>query len=294
MRASTRTLCPDCGHANDATRSTCGLCGVRLEAPEPVAPSDPPARPRRDVPVLSVRTPGRRSSLPDWLVYLGVGAAVAPVFTFTPILRYMGWFLGSLCHETGHCLFAWLAGAWAFPAISLAGHAMAQHGPPSRLLCFVIWALLAYGAYAQRDRRAWLLLLGGAALLYPLYAFTSLKEVFFLLGGHLGELAFAGVFFWRALVGGFSGSNAERAAYAAVGWYLVGSNVWLDWGLMFDVGVQEWYRSSGSFGLTNDFIRLGRHLGIGLEVVAGMMLVVTLAVLPVAWLFARAARSADV
>ena len=95
----------------------------------------------------------------------------------------MGWFLTSLCHETGHCLFAWLGGAWAFPAISLAGHAMAQHGPPSTALALVIWGLIAYAAYARRDRREWLWVLGAAALVYPLFAFTSLKEVFFLLDG---------------------------------------------------------------------------------------------------------------
>ena len=48
---------------------------------------------------------------------LGMGALLAPVFSLTPILQYMGWFLGSLCHEIGHSVVAWVFGMPAFPAI---------------------------------------------------------------------------------------------------------------------------------------------------------------------------------
>ena len=51
------------------------------------------------------------------LKYIVLGALLAPVFTFTPLLKFMGWFLGALVHETGHTAMAWLAGCPAFPAI---------------------------------------------------------------------------------------------------------------------------------------------------------------------------------
>lgn len=222
------------------------------------------------------------------LTFLGLGLLLAPVFTFTPLLRYMGWFLASLVHEMGHCAFSWLAGSWSFPAISLSGHAMASHGPQSIALCFVIWFTLGVSAWNLRQRRGWLIGLGAATLFYPLFAFTDLKETVFLVGGHVGELVFAGIFLWRAIVGGFTDSPVERALYAVLGFFLIGQNLWLAGGLMWSAEVQEWYASSGSFGLTNDYIRLARDvLRTELSTVAGVMFLAALTVLPASWFAAR-------
>jgi len=225
------------------------------------------------------------------LSYLGLGLLAAPILTLTPILRYMGWFLESLVHETGHVAFAWLAGCPAFPGIRLDGHAAAVHSGQQVGICVVVLAGLVCGAWRFRRTRALLVAFGAAALLYPLYAFTGLKEVFFLTGGHLGELAFATIFLWRAMVGGFTPNPLERVLYATLGFYLVGRNVWLAGGLLFSPEVQGWYASSGSFGLTNDYLRLANDvLHTGLGTVAGAMLVVTLLVAPLAWLVASPAR----
>ena len=87
-------------------------------------------------------------------------------------------------------------------------------------------------------------------------AFTDVKELLFLLSGHGGELAFATVFLWRSLAGGFSHSIAERMAYATIGWLLVGKNLWLSWQLMTSAAGREAYRNSGSFGMwTNSNFR---------------------------------------
>jgi hypothetical protein len=271
MIARMKVACPECGYRNGVGEMGCGFCGRVLErAPAP--------------PEIIVRAPRSREPL----LYLGIGLLLAPVFTFAPVLQFMGWFLGSLCHETGHCVLGWLAGCPSVPAISLRGHAMAQHGAQSTFLCVVLWGVLGWFAWQLRARGAWPWILGGAALLYPLFAFTGLREFCFLLGGHMGEMAFAGVFLARAISGGWTHSNAERAASATVGWYLLGSNLWLSWGLLFDAEVKAWYYRSGSFGLTNDYIRVGRILGVDLGVVAFGMLLIALAVLPLAWLAARA------
>ena len=222
--------------------------------------------------------PALRDPKQTALAFLAVGLLLAPVFTFTPILGFMGWFLGALVHETGHTVIAWAAGCPAFPAISLQGHAMARHYDQSVALALVILVALAYTAYRRRS-----LWLGGVALAYPVFAFTGMREFMFLLGGHLGELTFATIFFWRAIVGGFGDSSPERACYATCAWFLFGVNAWLCGGLTFSDAAQVAYRSNGSFGLTNDYIRVANELGVGLGTVAFLMLLVTLAVPFVAW-----------
>jgi hypothetical protein len=213
---------------------------------------------------------------------LAIGVAGALVFTLTPLLKYMGWFLASLVHEAGHCLAAWVAGCPSFPAIRLDGHAAAVHGDQSTIFALGVMAGLGYLAYRRRS-----IPIGVGALLYPAVAFTGARDCVFLVAGHLTEIAIGGVFFWRALVGGFTSSRAERAAYAACAWYLVGANVWLAGGLLFSESVRTWYRGSGSFGLVNDYLRLAGLLHVGLGFVAFVMLALSLAALPVAWRLAK-------
>ena len=284
MIAATKIPCPDCGQGNEADALSCRLCGRVLR-------HAPPDAPRAETTVVHRRHMRACEPVKTTLKFLALGAVLAPVFTFTPLLRYMGWFLGALVHETGHCAFAWAAGCPAYPAINLGGHGVAIHGEQVAWLCLILWFALASLAWQSRHRRRGLWLFGGLALVYPLYAFTGLREFFFLAGGHMGELIFATVFFWRALVGGWSRSNAERVTYAACAWYLLGRNLWLTGGLMWDEGVQAWYQSGGSFGLTNDYIRLAKDvMGVGLGAVAFLMFVVALGVLPLAWWLSRPRR----
>lgn len=259
-----RIACPECGHSNHPAAPRCDGCG----RPATILPPAPP--------LLVVR-----EDRP--LVYLGIGAVAALAFTLTPLLKFMGWLLSSLVHEAGHCAAAWAMGCPAVPGISLSGHAATVHGEQSKVFACVVLAVLVGLAWKRRSKA-----LGVIALVYPLIAFTLARDWFFLLAGHLSELSFGGVFFWRALVGGFTQSRAERAAYAACAWYLVASNVWLAGGLLFSVRVQEWYRGSGSFGLVNDYERLWKSMHLsGVGGVAFPMLLVALAVLPVAWRLAK-------
>jgi len=261
-----RKTCPACGHANHADAPRCDKCA----RPSAVLPPRPPVIARADRP----------------LVYLGIGAVAAIAFTLTPLLKYMGWFLAALVHEAGHAAAAWAMGCPAIPAIRLDGHAAAVHGEQSRIFAACVLVALAICAWRRRSKA-----LAAIAALYPLFAFTGVRDGFFLLAGHLSEIAFGGVFFWRALVGGFTQTRAERVAYGACAWYLVLGNVWLSGGLMFSESVRVWYRGSGSFGLTNDYLMLARSLHVGVGVVAFVMLLVALASLPVAWRFAaRTAR----
>ena len=239
-------------------------------------------------PVIHGRRPAFWERRKTAVKYLIAGAALAPVFGFTPILQFMGWFLASLFHETGHCAVAWAAGCPSFPAIRLDGHAAAVHGDQHAFLCVIVWGTLAWLAWQCRHRRRSAWVFGGLACAYPLIVFTGAREVLFLTSGHLGELAFATIAFHRALCGGFTNSKPERVLYAVVGWYLLGRNLWLTGGLMFDDAARAEYAGTGSFGLTNDYLRLANdHLHVGLEAVAALMFLVALAVLPIAWRLSR-------
>jgi hypothetical protein len=267
-----------CGHVfrresgEGASRSTPGRT-VRF-------PSELGDRPRA--------APPPANELKEPLLFLGLGLLAAPVFGLTPVLRYMGWFLASLFHESGHTAAAWILGCPAFPAIRLDGHAAALHKPQVLFVALAVWGGLALCTWQLRRHRGGMITLGLATLVYPALAFTNAKELLHLFAGHLGELTFATIFFWRALAGGFTRTAIERALYAIVAWYLLGQNLWLCARLVFSEAARMTYETSGSFGLTNDYIRAARDvLGCSLETVAAGMFVVGLAALPLAILVWR-------
>jgi len=280
MRTLARTDCPSCGESNRSGLEDCFYCSAVLAGPTTDIPPAPPQ--------ILIRPNGITWEKKQALAYLAIGAFLAPAFTFTPLLKYMGWFFGSLCHEMGHVAIAWLAGCPAFPAISLAGHAMARYSEQQTALALLMWGASGWLTWRSRENRRAMIAFGAFTLIYPAFAFTGMRDFFFLMGGHIGELVLAGVFFQRALDGGFTGSRAERIAYATLAWFLMGRNVWLTGGLIWSAEVQAWYASSGSFGLTNDYIRVAKGiLRVDLSVVAGFMLLVSLLPLPLAWFLRR-------
>ncbi len=326
MPAAVRVVsCRSCGAALARTERSCRACRTpapppdetaharapwEIGAPEGAAPwpgasTADSADPQRPLPSAwtaadTALEPGSLPSLPRQLgraprilgisepwFFLLLGLALAPVLTFTPILRYMGWFLGSLFHETGHAAVGWLLGCPTVPAIRIDGHAAAIHGEPSTLLRIAWMAVIALVLWRVRARPVARVVLSIALLAYPAIAFTEAREAVFLLSGHLGEAAFATVLLLQALDGGFSGTAEERATHAMVGWYLVWRNVTLCAGLVSQSAARAEYAESGSFGLVNDYLRLGHQLGIGLEPIALVMLVVAVLPVPIAILLER-------
>jgi hypothetical protein len=322
--------CTHCGRTHDEDALVCALCGHLLRA-RPQAPLKPasvrpavesgrdtrfavlrdliPAAPAERVDggavlgrtathVGRLRTDdevrdAQRARLEPW-IYLGVGLVTAPVFALTPILRYMGWFLASLVHEMGHAAVAWSCGMPAIPAISLDGHAAAVHSEQSLFLFALIFAGLMAGVWRVFEGRVRWIVLGLVAVIHPAIALTGAKDLLHLLAGHGAELAFASVCLWKALDGGFTDSKLERGLYGTVGWYLLGKNLFLCWGLMRSAAARAEYDENGSFGLTNDYIRVAQEvLSCPLERVALTMLIASLLVLPAAfalWSLSRAMR----
>jgi hypothetical protein len=285
-------VCPACGAPDEGTAS-CRSCGLLLRrgggpveaAPFPRVAARPAPRAVEPAPAPVDRA---------W-PYLAAGVVLAPVLTLTPILRYIGWFLASLVHESGHCAMSWALGCPAFPAIRLDGHAAAIHGPQQILVAGAVWVALAALAWKVRSRGGWFVGAVAAAAVHPVLVLVEgAREAAFLLAGHLGELAFATVFLWRAGTGGFTSSRVERGLYAVLGLYLVGRNAWLAGGLVWSDDTRAAYATNGSFGMENDYTRLAREvLGGSTEAVALAMLAVTVATLGIAWALARAFPASD-
>ncbi len=303
------TPCTTCGYARDEEDAThCGLCGVlrgrashldgppASAAPAPVSPtsvyaaSPPPApgqvwttpgRPHLEVALpAAIRRRGPQIAV-GWR-YLIIGMVLALAFTLTPTLRFMGWFIGSLFHETGHVVYSWFVGCPAWPAISLRGHAAAFHQPQNPVIMALIGLGLVAGVVIARQQGRFGALAIGLLVLWPLLTFfEGIREVGFLLSGHLGELVFAGIFLWRARTGEAIEHEAERPLYACVGWFLLVRNVVLTAGLTFTESARALYMTNGSFGLTNDYVRVAQGwLHLPLEAVSGFMLLVSLGTFP--------------
>lgn len=285
MSTVLETACTRCGRANDESAFVCGLCGtvLRREKRAVVADEASPRYETTPTHTFAEHSDAQPSRTEPW-IYLAIGLATAPVFAWTPILQYMGWFLASLVHEMGHAALAWLCGMPAIPAISLAGHAAAVHQEQSVVLALAIACALAAAAWHFLHGRARIVAIALVAVLYPTLAFTGVKELLFLFAGHGGELAFATLSLWKVLDGGFTKTAVERALYGTVGWYLLGKNVFLCFGLMTSSAARAVYAENGSFGLTNDLIRAAEDvLGWRLESVAFLMLVACALVLPAAF-----------
>jgi hypothetical protein len=244
------------------------------------------ARAASTTPTPAVHVTSRRvESAPAWepWLYFGIGLATAPVFALTPILKFMGWFLAALVHEMGHSAVAWMFGMPSIPAISLAGHAAAVHQEQSKFLVALIACGLGGAAWKFLAGHWRFVAIGLVAVVYPSIALTGVKEFFFLAAGHGTELLFATLCLWKALDGGFTESRLERALYGTVGWYLLGKNAFMCIGLARSAAAREEYGANGSFGLTNDYIRLAEDvLNWRLESVALLMLAGCLLVLPAA------------
>ncbi len=257
--------CPRCRQPQPRGTQRCIHCGAHMVV-----------RPQRR------RWIDEYSGLEPWL-YLGLGLVCAPALAFLPVLQFMGWFLSSLVHEMGHTAAAWLCGMPAFPAISLEGHAAALHSEQSAPLVFLVTGALCFLAWRALEGRTRWSVCAGIALVHLCLAFSPAREVLHLLAGHLAELGFACMCLFRALSGGFTSSRTERALHGTLGWFLLGRNVWLCWGLVWNSGARALYHSNGSFGLTNDYLRVADDvLGWRLQTVAGGMLLLGAGVLPLA------------
>ena len=189
MTTTIATTCPRCGRRLDGSELACSMCGqlLRKEARPAIETDRSGTRPEsanatsptRTHAIVRVEHEQRIHDAPEaawqpWL-YLAIGLVTAPVFGFTPILQFMGWFLASLVHEMGHATVAWLCGMPAMPAISLAGHAAAVHQEQSKfLLALVVLGLATLAWKFLAGAWRWVAI-GIVATVLPAVALTEAR-----------------------------------------------------------------------------------------------------------------------
>jgi hypothetical protein len=280
MPAPAALACPSCHRPHDEEALACELCGHLFRREPRRAAAAPAAEPARSA---AVETPpvDPTASRESW-AFLAIGLVTGVLFLWLPFLSFMAWFLASLAHEMGHAAIAWLCGRPAVPAISPGGHAAAVHGEQSVLLVVVIALSLGTLLWHALAGRARWVALGLWVLLYPVLAFTGLFDLLHLLAGHGAELAFAALCLWKTLDGGFTDTRLERGLYGMLGWSLVVRNAVLCIGLLSSPAARAEYRSNGSFGFTNDYLRVADLASVPLSAVALSMLVLALLVVPAA------------
>ncbi len=224
--------------------------------------------------------PARIWGLPRPWFYLSAGLTLAPLLSLTPLLQLVGWYLAALVHELGHTGASWLVGVPAVPALGITAEAATLHGDQLLPLALGVWAASALCVWRVRepDLRSGLMAL--LMISYPALAFGPLRETLHLASGHLFELVVAGLFLERALSGGFSSSQAERLLYGVLGWFLIGRNVSLSLALALSPTARADYSQSGSFGTTNDYVRLARELDCSLEALSVGTALLALATAP--------------
>ena len=200
------------------------------------------------------------------------GSILAVVVTMLPFPRFVFGYMGTLLHEFGHTVAAWVFGYPAIPAFNF------QHGGgvtsindrqwPLVLLWFagLGWLLWRYRGH----RPAWPLLAIPAAV-YLALAVTRVHEIVITFMGHGMELTIAGVFLYRALSGSAVKVAIERPLYAFLGLFLVLGEMRFAWGLTNSQEKRIEYGIELS-GIPNDWLRIADRLGMELPTATGAYL----------------------
>jgi hypothetical protein len=194
-----------------------------------------------------------------------------------------------LVHEMGHCIFGWLFGYPSFPAFDfIYGGGLTFHGGRSLLLLGAEYVVLAVGLYVFRSNFRTVALLVLIGIAHAACAFTSAHQVVILFMGHGTELAIAAIFLYRALSGAAVVHAAERPLYAAVGLFIVFSDLAFAYGLVTQPVQRALYEDAKGGGHWMDFSRIAEeYLHTKLSTVALFFLVCSLLPIPAGFLMFR-------
>jgi hypothetical protein len=219
---------------------------------------------------------------------LGIGFALAVGTQIFPLLEMLVGYFVVLVHEMGHALAGWIFGYPSLPAFDFTyGGGVTTHaGQQWRSIVYLVLAGLAALGFVFRGNRLTLSLLAGLTTLYATLALTPAHEAVIVGFGHGAELVFAFVFLQRAFTGNACALPAERPLYAWLGFHVVLHNLVFAWGLTTSALARAQYADAKGGGHWMDFSRLAReHLGVPLELVAGVFFVLSIAtpLLAFAW-----------
>lgn len=217
---------------------------------------------------------------------LAWGAGSALVVMLLPFTRFVASYLAILVHELGHAVAGWVFGYPAIPAFDfLFGGGITFHTGRNGAMLFCVYALFAAAAWWARRRPTLLLLIGIGAVLHVILGFTRGHEAIQIAAGHLAELAFAGLFLYRALDGRALRTPAERPAYAFAGSFLALNAIVFAWRLATSAAARVEYGAAKGGGHWMDFSRLANEfLGCEVDAVARLYLVLAVVTPALAWM----------
>lgn len=233
------------------------------------------------VPPAAPRWPGLDRTA---LIHLASGLAAAlALLWWDGLPRFILRYLGILVHECGHAAVAWLSARPAIPAFDLAhGGGVTPWGERMGVLVLAGLALAGAAAWRVRAHRRWLAAVLAATALWGLLLAAGWDMPLVVAAGHLAELAFAVAMLVRAASGRWVAHAAERWLSGLVGWLLALEVLALPWGLLHDAGRRAVYEA-GKGGIAHDLVRLAEdHWGCSLDAVAWTLVVLALAVPPLA------------
>lgn len=205
---------------------------------------------------------------------VATGAALALVALALPFVSFVLSTFVTLVHEMGHALAGWLYGYPSIPAFDFTyGGGVTLQGGRVTLLPALVAGGLAVAVWVFRRNLVTRSLAIGALALYAATAFTSAHEAVITAMGHGGELLFATVFLHRAFSGNACQRPGERTLYAAVGFFVVFTDLRFAWRLWQSPFHRALYGEAKGGGHWMDFSRLADdQLGVPLEAVAAAFL----------------------
>lgn len=210
---------------------------------------------------------------------LGIGFALAFVFSWIPITGMLFSPLVTLMHELGHAGTAWVFGYPAIPSFDFSeGGGVTATLDRVPFLLVVPYALLVAGMWRfRRHPPTWLafFLLGIA---YSIAAFSTLHTAAMIAMGHGGELLMAAVFISRAMSGTTLLQADERPAYAMCGFLIWMHDARFFSSLAKSRETQEWYNEGKSYADNDLVILAADHVNMSVSQIAFIFLVLSLGV----------------
>ncbi len=283
-------ICPKCGFEQDSGYQECMRCGIifsRLQKEtESSEIEDADESHTQGMPALSRRKRLRhtdetmleleplRVDREGWLSLLA-GAVITGVVMFVPFLTYIFSYLKILVHEFGHALFGWLFAYPTIPAFDfMYGGGVAIHNERQMLLLVFVYLGFGWLLVTFRKNIPTLIIIGIIIGVFSLGAFTELHSLMILFMGHGAELAFAGLFLYRAISGSSIVVALERPLYAFVGLFIEVLDIRFAYQLFTSHAHRVDYEAAKGGGHWMDFSRIAeKFLHVDLTAVAGFFLI---------------------
>lgn len=281
--------CPECGYENIEDVLCCNLCGLvfKKEKSEKKPIDLPPPREnlyyriKEDYPKLFLLS--ESFFLGSFLYFLTTKIAVLYfIFVYTLAVFFT--------HEVGHTIAGLLFGNFSIPAFSLFG-GITFHFPGTILFPItIVVGILSLTIIFRKEK--WVIPVGiTLIILYSLFAFTYLKDVFISAGGHLSTALIAGLFLTKGVWEEKKG--VEGLSWEGLGGFLVIEELVHFIKLKIDVSFREGYLSGALFGsyTTGDLAKIAQSLNLNFDLIVNLFILFAFVIPCLVLLVARYLKS---